>query len=188
MIPAAEAVVMMRPPLPPLDLLIRSTARVIPIVAPIAITDRLRSMPACMKRVKVDLIRWRISLSSTYLTNLGTPALLHRISIFPPKTFSASSHIFIHSSFMVTSHFTKWTLENYMTVCIVITMSKLNLGRCRRLLRHHLRAWAWRWETCGWALRSVFWRQSSHQHPEYLQQISGMICFLKCYVAWPCCH
>ena len=127
MIPAAEAVVMMRPPLPPLDLLIRSTARVIPIVAPIAITDRLRSMPACMKRVKVDLIRWRISLSSTYLTNLGTPALLHRISIFPPKTFSASSHIFIHSSFMVTSHFTKWTLEKYMTVSIVEKISKFNL-------------------------------------------------------------
>ena len=44
--PADEAVVMIRPPLPPFEMLIRSTAYVTPVVAPIAITFRLASIPA----------------------------------------------------------------------------------------------------------------------------------------------
>ena len=44
--PATEDVVMIRPPLPPFDLLMRSTAYVIPVVAPIVITERFKSIPA----------------------------------------------------------------------------------------------------------------------------------------------
>ena len=39
------------------------------------------------------------------------PALLSKMSTFPPRTFSAESHRFVQSSGTVTLHFTKHTLE-----------------------------------------------------------------------------
>ena len=55
------------------------------------------------------LLRVIISIH-IYLTDGGTPALLHRISIFPPRMVSAWVHISDQSYFDVTSHLTKQTL------------------------------------------------------------------------------
>ena len=107
--PADEAVVMIRPPLPPFDMLIRSTAYVTPVVAPIAITFRLASIPAWAELVhswaSECIYHWFV------LTLGGTPALLHKISIFPPRTLSASFQASSQFFFEVTSQWTKWTLK-----------------------------------------------------------------------------
>merc|ERR1712117_209773 len=59
------------------------------VVAPMVITAKLTSIPALG----------------------GTPALLQRISILPPRTSSASSHILTQFSLDVTSHLVKWMLS-----------------------------------------------------------------------------
>ena len=45
--PAPDAVVIILPPMPPLDRLMRSVAYVTPVVAPMVITAKFVSIPAC---------------------------------------------------------------------------------------------------------------------------------------------